>query len=284
MNNNNNNNNCNYYNSNTTVIKFGGEIVDSLAQLNNLAQSLIKLHERKEKLVLVHGGGPQATKLSTRLGITSKMVGGRRITDSETLEVMKMTLPGIINSNILAILKKHHLPVVSVNGISTILAHKRPPKMVSGSNGEVIDFGLVGDIDGVDTSLIEYLLKGNFIPVISPLTADQNGQILNINADTVAVKIAKSLQAKHFVAVTQVGGVYINLEDKNSKLSKLTINEAKQKISEGVIHGGMIPKIEEGLELLQAQLDSFHIVGLETADGLLEEISNPGSVGTAIVS
>ncbi|MBF0207848.1 MAG: acetylglutamate kinase [Oligoflexia bacterium] len=267
-----------------TVIKFGGEILETAQQLENLAQSLQSLHQQNEQIVLVHGGGPQATKLSTRLGITHKMVGGRRITDSETLEVMKMVLPGVVSSNLLALLKKYQLPGVAVSGINIIQAKKRPPKVVSGSGGELVDFGLVGDIIDVDTSLILHLLQGRYIPIVTPLSADNNGQILNINADTVAVKLAKKLKVSRFVTITQVGGVYQNLEDKNSKFSQLTTNEAKQKIADGVIQGGMIPKIEEGLDLLQdGQLDSFHIVGLDSAEALLCEIKNPGSVGTAIV-
>ncbi|MBF0312425.1 MAG: acetylglutamate kinase [Oligoflexia bacterium] len=269
--------------SNITVIKFGGEIIDSLDQLDNLAIAIKSLYEQGQHVVLVHGGGPQASKLSTRLGLSPKMVGGRRVTDAETLEVMKMTLPGIVNSNILSILKKHHLPGASVSGISVVNAKKRPPKAVTGSNGEVVDFGFVGDIINIDTTIIHHLLSGRFIPVVGPLSADDQGQVLNINADTVAVKIAKKLQAQKFVAVTQVGGVFQNLEDKNSRFAMLTLQEAKQKIADGVIKGGMIPKLEEGFELLQDQLDSFHIVGLDSADGLLSELTKPGSIGTAIV-
>ncbi|MBF0300141.1 MAG: acetylglutamate kinase [Oligoflexia bacterium] len=269
--------------TNITVIKFGGEIVESKEQLNNLALSIKKLHQQGENIVLIHGGGPQATKLSTRLGLTAKMVGGRRVTCAETLDVMKMTLPGIINSNILSIFKAHGLPAVSASGINIVNAKKRPPKAVSGSNGEVVDFGFVGDIVSIDTTIIDHLLSGKFIPVISPLSADQEGQILNINADTVAVQITKKLKAEKFVLVTEVGGVYQNLDDKNSKFTTLTMADAKKKIADGIIQGGMIPKLEESFTLLEDQLHSFHIVGLQQSDSILQEIKRPGSMGTAVV-
>ncbi|MBF0359394.1 MAG: acetylglutamate kinase [Oligoflexia bacterium] len=268
---------------NITVIKFGGEIVESREQLDNLANSIKKLYQQGENIVLIHGGGPQATKLSTRLGLTAKMVGGRRVTCADTLDVMKMTLPGIINSNILAIFKAHGLQAASASGVNIVNAKKRPPKAVSGSNGEVIDFGFVGDIVSIDTSIIDHLLAGKFIPVISPLSADNEGQILNINADTVAVQIAKKLKASKFVLITEVGGVYQNLEDKNSKFTTLTMSDAKKKIADGIIQGGMIPKLEESFTLLEDQLHSFHIVGLQQSDSLLKEIQHPGSMGTAVI-
>jgi acetylglutamate kinase len=268
---------------NCIVIKFGGEIVESEQELTNLAHSVASLHAAGEKIVLIHGGGPFATKLQDRLGIKSEFVGGRRITDYETLQVMKMSLPGVINSDILARMKKFGIPAVAVSGINVVNTVKRPPKAVTGSEGKLIDFGFVGDIKGVNTDVIDHLLKGNFIPVISPLACDQNGQILNINADTVAVQIAKQLKAKNFVLITKVGGVFQNLEDKNSKFHALTMTQAKQKISDGIIQGGMIPKLEEGFELLSEQLDSFHIVGIERPECLMNEIKKPGSEGTAIL-
>lgn len=265
------------------VIKFGGEIGDSKKDLTNLVVGIKKLYEKGEQIVLVHGGGPQATKLSEKLGIETKMVGGRRVTDEATLDVMKMVLAGTINTNMVAALKGVSLPSVTASCISMITAEKRAPKAVSGSNGEVVDFGFVGDIKEVDTSLLTYLLDGNYIPVVNPLTADNSGQILNTNADTVAVEIAKALRAKSFVMITKVGGVFKDLNDKASRFHSLTIKEAEEKIKDGTIQGGMIPKIEEGITLLSKCLDSYHIVGTETPETLLAELSSPGSKGTAII-
>lgn len=265
------------------VIKFGGEIVESREDLANLVSSVKSLYEQNNQIILVHGGGPLATKLSKQMGLVPEMVGGRRVTNSETLDVMKMVLPGIINSNVLGILKKSSLPAISSSGISFIRSHKRPPKAVSGSDGKVVDFGFVGDIDEVDPTQLNWLLEGDFIPVVSPLTCDQNGTILNTNADTVAVQIAKACKASKLVLITKVGGVYQDINDNDSRFSSLTKDQAKKLIENGIIQGGMIPKLEEGFKLLSDQLESFHIVGTDTPETLANELSRPGSMGTAII-
>lgn len=266
-----------------TVLKFGGEIADSKVQLQNLVYSIQQLLNLGEKIVLVHGGGPAASELSKKLGIDSQFVGGRRVTDLATLEVMKMTLPGIINSNVLSMCTKNKVNAVAVSGLSVIKAKKRAPKAVSGSHGEVIDFGFVGDITGIESKLLFDLLEKNYLPVVSPLACDDEGQVLNINADTVAVQIAKYIKADRFIFITAVGGVFKKLEDKSSRFSTLTVAEAKEQIENGTIAGGMIPKLEEAFELLSGKLSTFHIVGLNTDQDVLNEIQKPGSVGTAII-
>jgi acetylglutamate kinase len=265
------------------VLKFGGEITENKTELMHLISSVKALQTKGEKIILVHGGGPAATALSQKLGIESKFVGGRRITDEATLEVMKMTLPGLANTNVLSMCKKNNIRGVAVNGLSVIEATKRPPKVVSGSKDEVVDFGLVGDITAINDQLLLDLLEKNYLPILSPLASDSSGQVLNINADTVAVKIAQKMHADQFVFITSVGGVFASLTDKNSRFKKLTIQEAKELIAQGIIQGGMIPKLEEAFLLLREQLQSFHIVGLHTADDVLNEITHAGSIGTVIV-
>lgn len=270
-------------NNSAIVIKFGGEVVESVDQLANLASSIKELHTRGEKLILVHGGGPIASKLSKRLGLEPKMVGGRRVTCTETLEVMKMVLPGIVNSNVIAILNGLGIPAVSVSGISCIDAEKRPPKVVSGSDGKMVDFGHVGDVKDIKPKLLNDLLDNGYIPVVSPLSADATGNMLNINADTIASEIAKKVNAKDLVLITAIGGVYRDIDDKQSKFSQISLAEGKNLINEGIIQGGMIPKLEEGFKLLEKNLNAFHIVGTNTKECVLKEIEKPGSIGTAIV-
>jgi acetylglutamate kinase len=266
-----------------TILKFGGEITENKTLLQNLITSVQQLSALGEKIILVHGGGPSATELSKKLGIDSKFVGGRRITDEATLEVMKMSLPGLANTNVLAMCRKNKINAVAVSGLSIVQTKKRSPKIVSGSNGEVVDFGFVGDIDGIAPQLLFDLVEKNYLPVVSPLACDDQGQVLNINADTVAVQIAKAMQADRFIFITAVGGVFATLEDKNSRFKKLTIGESREQIANGVIQGGMIPKLEEAFELLNGKLTIFHIVGLGTDQDVVNEIKNPGSVGTAII-
>jgi acetylglutamate kinase len=266
------------------VIKFGGEVVENANQLENVIASVKALYGEGHGIVLVHGGGPLASKLSKQMSIEPNMVGGRRVTCEKTLEVMKMVLSGVINSNLLAFCKKHDLPAVSASAISFVEATKRPPKVVSGSDGKKVDFGWVGDVLGTNADYLKFVVGGGFIPVVSPLCADKEGQILNINADTIAVHTAKALKAKKFVLVTEVGGVFKNLEDRSSRFHTLTREEGQKLISEKVIQGGMIPKLEESFALLEEQLESFHIVGCDQPDGIVNEIKIPGSIGTAIVN
>ena len=264
------------------VIKFGGEIVESSPDLDNLIHSVKALHQRGEKIILVHGGGPLASSLSTRLGLVPKKVGGRRVTDADALEVVKMVLPGIINSNILAILKKNSLNGAAVSSISLFKAVKRPPCIVSGSNGEKVDFGFVGDVVSMDTKHIDILLNENIIPVVSPLCAGDNGDCLNINADTIATSIASNTNAKDLVLITKIGAVFEDINNPSSKIKTLSVLEAKQKIEQKIIQGGMIPKLEECFPLLAQQLKMIHIVGTDKKETLLSEIENPGSEGTVI--
>lgn len=268
---------------NPIVIKFGGEVTQSQTQLSNLCDSVKKLHEQGEKVILVHGGGPIASELSKRMGIEPNMVGGRRVTCSDTLQIMKMVLPGIVNSNVLNELNKRGLPAASASGIGIVKAHKRPPKVVSGSDGKEIDFGFVGDVDDIDPKLLNTLLESNFIPVLNPLSSNSNGMLLNINADTIATWVANKVKAKKVVLVTAVGGVFKSIEDPDSRYSTINMEDAKGLIKEGIIQGGMIPKIEEGFKLLEAGMESFHIANTATSETLLQEIQNPGSVGTAII-
>ncbi len=268
--------------SEAIVIKFGGEIAETPTLLSNLSSSIKELVNQGEKIILVHGGGPAATKLSKTLGIEPKMVGGRRVTCEKTLDVMKMSLAGTINSDILAMLKKHKVIALSASGISFLNAKKRPPKAVSGSNGEIIDFGFVGDITSVDTFALESLINNNIVPVVNPLSCDENGQVLNINADTISVQIAKAIKAKKLVLITEVGGVFKDINDKSSRYSTLTHQEAKKLIADKIVEGGMIPKLEEGFTLFQGDLDVFHICGISKPEELLQEIKMPGSFGTAI--
>ena len=263
------------------VIKIGGEIVESPELLQNLSKSLIQLREHQIPVVLVHGGGPLATQLSDRLGLPTQMVGGRRITSAEVLEVMKMSLAGVMNSDVLAALRRHKVPVAAVNGVTCVVSQRRPPKKVSGAN-EPIDFGFVGDVVQVETSLIEALLEHQFIPVLCPLTADEQGQIYNTNADTVAVRVALALKAKSLALITQIGGVFRNVKDPATRLTRLSVSQASELIASGQITGGMIPKLEDGFQCLKSHLKYFHIVGLTDSNTLAQELQHPGSCGTVI--
>jgi acetylglutamate kinase len=268
---------------NTTVIKFGGEIVDNTTDLNNLLDSVKQLQHMGEDIILVHGGGPRASKLSKKLGIEPHKIGGRRVTDKETLDVMKMALPGLINSDILCMMKEKKIKATSLSGVSLFHTKKRPPLIISGSQGKMVDFGYVGDVYGVDIDLLSLFVNNKVIPVISPLCCDNSGMGLNINADAVATSLALHINAKRLVLITKIGGVFKDINDPDSKISSLTIRQAQQCIKDKIIQDGMIPKIEECFKLLDHGLKQVHIVGTQNSETLLNEIKTAGSEGTVII-
>lgn len=266
------------------VIKLGGEVVRS-AELGAIASGIASLRERGHAVFVVHGGGPQATELTKRLGMTPTIVGGRRITDEATLEVMKMTVAGQVNVDLCAALVKAGARPIGLHGASgpVITAVKRPPRVVSGGGSEPIDFGHVGDVTAVDAALLAFLAGGGYVPVVACLGAGTDGRTYNINADIVANKVAIALAADGLLLVTDVPGVLRDVADPSSRLAKLTIAEAKQAIADGVVKGGMIPKLEESFAAIADGVRAVHVLGKLTEGDLARAALDPGSVGTVLV-
>jgi acetylglutamate kinase len=256
---------------------------DRNALANSVGKSIRLFLDAGIKVAVVHGGGPQATLLSTRLGIETKQVGGRRITDEATLEVMKMSLAGQVSVDVASSMTKAGVPALCTTGVSAglVVATRRPSKVVAGGGPEPVDFGLVGDVASVNAEMLEGLARAKVVPVLGCLCADLNGEPLNVNADTVATKVAGALKAAKLLLVSNVPGV---LQDKNNpatRIPRLTPSQATDYILQGVISGGMIPKVEESLEMLTQGIGAIHIVGIVPDDALLQEAMSPGSVGTA---
>ena len=229
-----------------TVIKVGGKIVEEEQTLQKLLADFAAIDGRK---VLVHGGGRSATKLAAELGIESKMVNGRRITDAETLKVVTMVYGGLVNKNIVAGLQAHDVNAMGLTGadMNVIRSVKRPVKEV--------DYGFVGDVKQVNGALLSDLIQKGIVPVMAPLTHDGEGHMLNTNADTIAGETAKALA--QFFDVTLVycfekKGVLRNEDDDDSVIPSITEAEFKQLVDEGVIQGGMIPKLENSFEAIAA--------------------------------
>ena len=229
-----------------TVIKVGGKIVEEEATLNQLLNDFAAIEAHK---VLVHGGGRSATRLATRLGIESQMVNGRRITDAETLSVVTMVYGGLVNKNIVAGLQARGVNALGLTGadMNVIRSVKRPVKE--------IDYGFVGDVKQVDASLLSDLIKKGVVPVMAPLTHDGEGHLLNTNADTIAGETAKALAALFDVTLVfcfEKKGVLRNENDEDSVISSISPAEFQQYVAEGVIQGGMIPKLENAFESIRA--------------------------------
>lgn len=260
------------------VVKLGGEVISSTA-LPTLAADLAGLGA----LVLVHGGGKLASDVQRALGQTPHIVHGRRVTDDAALDVMKMTVAGVMNVNLCAALTAAGASPVGLHGASScaIRARRQPP---TDTPDGVVDYGHVGEVTGVNTALIELLLQGHFLPVLSCLGADERGAVYNINADAVANQLALHLKAHTLLLVSDVPGVMRDLADPSSRIPRLSRKEATEAMREGVIRGGMVPKVEESLAALDAGLHEVHILGRLSPGDLQRAVANPGSVGTVLTA
>ena len=263
------------------VVKLGGDVLAPPA-LAAVAGDIARARAAGRRLVIVHGGGPQATDLGRRLGIEPRLVGGRRITDAPTLDVVKMAVAGLVNVDLCAALRAAGVPAVGVAGSSGVIrAHRRPPRVVSGSDGAAIDFGLVGDVEGFDRALLDALDAAGTLPVVACLGGGAAGEVLNINADVVASQLAGAIGAAALVACTAVGGVRRDKDDPATRLARLTVAEARAALAAGTVQGGMIPKLEEAFAPLAAGVGAVHVV----APGeIAASLAAPGTAGTLLVA
>lgn len=274
----------NRFKNKTFVVKIGGEIADDEATLHRFCEEVALLYQVGIHVVMVHGGGKQATQLSKQLGIEPKMIEGRRVTDEKTLDVVMMVFAGTINTEILAALREYGAEAVGISGVDggIINAVKRPPKKVLNEKTgqeEIVDYGHVGDIESIDPKLLQTLLAADFVPVMASLGGDDAGNILNINADTVASEIASVLKAEKLILVTDVEGI---LRDDKSLISRVTPQEIDALIKSGVIRGGMVPKAQSAVEALKDGVQSVHIISGKKQSTLLAEVFTEGGSGTMI--
>lgn len=273
----------------TFVVKFSGKVTESKENLASLAEELALLHQVGIRVCVIHGGGKQLTELAKKLGIVQTVIEGRRVTDDDTLELAKMIFRGKINTEILAALRRRSIEAVGLSGIDggVVKAVRRPPKeILNKETGEIetVDFGHVGDIVEVDSRLIHLLLENDYLPVISSLGADDDGRIYNINADTIASEIAARLEAEKLILLSDVNGIYLNESDENTKLSRLTASDAQHLIDSGRATGGMIPKLESLIDLLDRGVRSAHIISGTKRNALLSEVFTDEGTGTMLVA
>jgi acetylglutamate kinase len=263
------------------VVKLGGELVGR-GKLDGVAEALKACVDCGVKVAIVHGGGPQATALTKRLGLEPKQIGGRRVTDDAVLQVMKQTLAGEVSVDLAAEVRRIGLRVLPLHGVAggLIEAVKRPPRVITGGPPEPVDLGHVGDVTGVNVDLLESIASIGWIPAVASIGADAQGNVFNINADVVAARMAAALKASKLLLVAAVGGVYEDPRRPETRLPRLTPTTAKARIASGVIAGGMIPKVEEALDALAAGIGAVHVVGAGKGE-LLAELEQPGATGTA---
>jgi len=272
------------YKGKVFVIKAGGGVFGDPDVVRQLIEQVAILHQVGIRVVLVHGGGPQLTELSDALGVPTRMVQGRRVTDARSIDVTAMVLNGLINTRILAICRDLNIEAVGISGVDAglIRAHKRPP--VTLSDGETVDYGYVGDIDQVDAGVVRKLLDNGLMPVVSPLSADASGTLLNINADTVAAAIGSELHAEKLVLCTGAPGILERLEDSSTLISYTDLQGLKRLREGGALANGMLPKARAIEDAIRGGVRRVHVISYKTPNSVLAEVFTNEGTGTLIVA
>lgn len=245
-----------------TIIKVGGKIVE---EQDSLAALLDRFSAIEGNKVLIHGGGRSATRMAERLGIESRMVGGRRITDSDTLQVVTMVYGGLVNKTIVAQLQARGVNALGLTGAdcNIIKAHKRPV-------GEV-DYGFVGDVDKADGLMLSRLIEQGIVPIVAPLTHDGNGNLLNTNADTMAAETAKALSAHYdtrLIYCFEFPGVMRDPDDADSLIPTITRESYRTLLADGIVSGGMVPKIDNAFNAIDNGVGEVIITRADAIDGI----------------
>ena len=266
------------------VVKAGGGVFADEDSTRVLIEQLAILHYFGVRVVFVHGGGPQLTELADALGVATRMVEGRRVTDRKSIDVTAMVLNGTINTRILGICRELNIEAVGVSGVDAglVRAHKRPPVKLE-SSGELVDYGFVGDIDEVDPTVLRKLLDNGLMPVVSPLSADDSGTLLNINADTVASAVAAALGAEKLILCTGAPGILAELGDPGSLISYTDLRGLKRLREEGRIADGMLPKAKAIEAAIRGGVRRVHVVSYGAPEGILGEVFTNEGTGTLIV-
>jgi acetylglutamate kinase len=265
------------------VLKVGGEVFADAVLTRSLMEQVGILHQVGIRVVLIHGGGPQSTQLATALGLDTTFIEGRRVTDSDSLAVATMVLNGQINTRILATCRDLQIPAVGISGLDAglIQAHRRPP--VERDGDTPVDYGFVGDIDSVNADILSKQLDNGFMPVVSPLSCDESGTILNINADTVAAAVAAELKAEKLILATGAAGILEDVNDPLSLISYIDRAALKKLKAEGKIADGMLPKAAAIDAAIANGVGRVHIISYKLPDSLLLEVFTNEGTGTLVV-
>jgi acetylglutamate kinase len=265
------------------VIKVGGELLEAATE--HLIAQLGLLHSFGIRIVLVHGGAPQIASACERLGLPVELLNGRRITSPAVLEAVTMTLPGSLQTALLAALRKHSIPAVGLSGLAAGLldaVRRGPVTQTVDGTPQVVDFGAVGDITAVHPAVVRLLCDGGYLPVIAPLGCTAAGEVLNINADTVASALAVALGAEKLIFLMQLPGILSDLSNPDSLLSELLLPELEALVADGTLSAGMLPKAAAAKAALLGGVPRAHFVSGVNTDALLQEIfTNEGS-GTMV--
>jgi len=269
------------FNCKTVVVKYGGNAMTDAELKSSFARDIVLMKSVGMNPIVVHGGGPQIGDTLKKIGKESEFVGGMRITDGETMDVVEMVLGGLVNKQIVNLIHQHGGNAIGLTGKDGSLISAKKLKHDFEPTSEIIDLGHVGEVDKIDTSVIELLVEGDFIPVIAPIGVGKDGFSYNINADLVAGSIAQALNAEKLILLTNTEGL---LDSDGKLLTGLTSKDVNQLIKDKVIHGGMLPKINCALTAVQSGVKSAHIIDGRVAHAVLIEVFSDSGVGTLIVN
>lgn len=269
----------------TIVVKFGGNAMVDDELKKQFARDVVLMKLVGMNPVVVHGGGPQIGSLLEKLNIDSKFVDGMRVTDSQTMDIVEMVLGGSVNKEIVSLLNSNGGKAVGITGKDGELIRARKMSVTQQSPEmtapEIIDIGHVGEVDSIDTSVLDMLINSNFIPVIAPIGVGRDGSSYNINADLVAGKIAEVMQAEKLMLLTNVAGL---LDKEGKVLTGMSTRQVDALIADGTIYGGMLPKIRCAQEAVNAGVTSSHIIDGRVPHAVLLEIFTDEGVGTLITN
>jgi acetylglutamate kinase len=273
------------YKGKTFVVKAGGGVFADADSTRLLIEQLAILHYFGVRVVVVHGGGPQLTALSESLGLATQIVDGRRVTDEKSIDVTSMVLNGLINTRILAICRDLNIDAVGISGVDAglVRAPRRAPVKLEDGSERTIDYGFVGDIDAVNTAVLLKLLDNGLMPVVSPLSADDKGVLLNINADTVAAAIGAAVQAEKLILCTGAPGILEDAADPGSLISYTDLRGLQRLREAGSLLDGMLPKAQAIEDAIRGGVRRVHIVSYKTGEGILGEVFTNEGTGTLVV-
>ena len=275
------------YRDHVFVVKLGGDVLSDAHNLDMVAGQLALLSSLSIRMVVVHGGGPQASAVARRLGQEPQMVSGRRVTDDGALEVAKMVYRGLLNTDLVAALRHHGVQATGLSGVDgdLLTAHRRPPIRIVDDAGEsrVVDFGHVGDIDKVDPRVLGTLLDARFVPVVASLAGDNEGNVYNVNGDTVAESLAIALKAQKLIFLTGAPGVLRDRTDPSTLVTFADPDDLAELMASGALAGGMKPKVEACIRAATGGVERTHILDGRVPDSLLYEVFTGAGFGTMIV-
>ena len=271
------------FHGSTIVIKYGGNAMADESLKRAFARDVILMKVVGMNPIVVHGGGPQIEELLSRLNIDTRFIGGMRVTDEETMDVVQMVLGGLVNKEIVSLINDSGGMAVGVTGKDGNLIRARRMELTETNEGsvgpETIDIGQVGEVESINQAVLESLIDGDFIPVIAPIGVGPNGESLNINADLVASGVAQHINAEKLVLITNTPGI---LDENNDPIASLSRKKAASLISQGVIKGGMLPKARCALDAVEGGVQSAHIIDGRVPHALLLEVLTDSGIGTLI--